>query len=170
MHLETRIRNNHEVVENRRNNLELQAYKKNVFLLMRKNILKQIKIQEDHRNYTINLARKRACYWIKFVNTQNTLMNCIGNFSKIKQKILHKKLQVFSVQRIEARYLRVMRKRASTILGRRRQDTKQVFNIYTFLRHDRVCSKASEIMYHLLKESAEIESIKDSINSYYHKI
>ena len=150
MQVESRLKNNNEVVENRRNNIELQAYKKNVFLLMRKNILKQIKIQEDHRNYTINLARKRACYWIKFIGIQNTLKKCIGNFSQIKQKIQHKSLQILSVKRIEARYLRVMRKRASTILGRRRQDSKQVFNIYTFLRHDRACQNGSKMIYDLL--------------------
>ena len=74
------------------------------------------------------------------------------------------------VRRIEGRYLAAMKRRKLTYLGRRRQEIKQCLNIITFLKHDQTSQNSALILYDLLKESGELEKIKNKMIIFCKKI
>jgi hypothetical protein len=59
-----------EGVHKRKKDIDIEQYKRKVFLLARRDILKKVRFELEEHNWNISMIKKKICIWIKQVKIQ----------------------------------------------------------------------------------------------------
>jgi len=84
-----RCANNEKIksVEGRKTQLEIDNYKRKVFLLMRQSLLRLYRQKQDEFQFNLYLKRKRTKRIIQKIVAQQIVLRAHENFEKLRQQI-----------------------------------------------------------------------------------